>query len=410
MADTSPCLFQLGFLMSDLATSRGTAPLYFGIRGDRIAVSTLFLMNGFLIGSWAPKIPVLMARLEITESVMGLLILAFGLGSIIIMPIFGTLSARNGSAPILKFAALIVMPLLFLLSLAPELVSTAVVVFAFGGFIGGMDVAMNTNAVVVEKRMGRAIMSSCHGFWSLGGLIGASLGGLLLGSFGEIGHAAVVTALAALITLPVLPLIAQDQPTAEAKASSPLRFPSSPLPYLVGIMALFSMVPEGAILDWSALYLQRDHGASIELAALGFAAFSATMAIMRFAGDTIRHRLGAVTTLRICGVFALTGMVLGALAPTPELVIAGFAIAGIGISNMVPIAFSAAGNLPGVPPGIGLSIVTVTGYSGILVAPSAIGFIAEHTGFSPVLLGTAGLIVVTLALSSLARYANFSAD
>ncbi|WP_332714320.1 MFS transporter [Pelagibacterium mangrovi] len=396
--------------MSDLATSRGLVPLYFGMRGDRIAVSVLFLMNGFLVGSWAPKIPVLMARLGITESVMGLLILAFGMGSILIMPIFGTLTARNGSAPMLKLAALIVLPLLFLISLAPEIVTTAIVVFAFGGFVGGMDVAMNTNAVEVEKRMGRAIMSSCHGFWSLGGLLGASLGGLLLGWLGEIGHAVTVTIIAALIALPVLPLIAQDQPSGEAEARPPLRFPSSPLPYLVGIMALFSMIPEGAILDWSALYLQRDHGTSIELAALGFAAFSATMAIMRFAGDAIRQRLGAVTTLRVCGIFALAGMVTGALAPTPELVILGFAIAGIGISNMVPIAFSAAGNLPGVAPGIGLSIVTVMGYSGILVAPSAIGFIAEHTGFSPVLLGTAALILVTLALSSLARYANFSAD
>ena len=396
--------------MSDLATSRGSVPLYFGIRGDRIAVSTLFLMNGFLVGSWAPKIPVLMGRLGITESVMGLLILAFGLGSIVIMPIFGTLTARNGSAQILKLGAFVVLPLLLLISLAPELVSTAVVVFAFGGFIGGMDVAMNTNAVEVEKRVGRAIMSSCHGFWSLGGLLGASLGGVLLGSFGEIGHALAVTAIATLITLPVLPLIAQDRPTPEAQASSPLRFPSSPLPYLVGIMALFSMIPEGAILDWSAVYLQNDHGANIELASLGFAAFSATMAIMRFAGDAIRQRLGAVVTLRVCGCFALTGMILAALAPSPELAIAGFAIAGIGISNMVPIAFSAAGNLPGVPPGIGLSIVTVTGYSGILVAPSAIGFIAEHTGFSPVLLGTAGLILVTLALSSLARFANFQSE
>lgn len=394
--------------MSDLATPHPAAPRYFGMRGDRIAVSALFLMNGFLIGSWAPKIPILMDRLVITESVMGLLILAFGLGSIVIMPIFGALTARNGSAPILKLAALMLLPLLLLISLAPELATTAVVVFAFGGLVGGMDVAMNTNAVFVEKRIGRAIMSSCHGFWSLGGLLGAALGGLLLGWLGEIGHALAVTVIAALITFAALPLIAPDQPSAETKASTPLRFPSSPLPYLVGIMALFSMIPEGAILDWSAVYLQRDHGANIELAALGFAAFSATMAIMRFAGDAIRQRLGAVVTLRVCGAFALVGLVIGALAPTPELVILGFAIAGIGISNMVPIAFSAAGNLPGVPSGIGLSIVTVTGYSGILVAPSAIGFIAEHTGFPPVLLGTAALILVTLAFSSLARYANFS--
>ena len=396
--------------MTDLTSTRGTPPLYFGMRGDRIAVSVLFLVNGFLVGSWAPKIPLLMGRLEISESVMGLLILAFGLGSIVMMPIMGALTARNGSAPVLRVAALAVLPMFLAITLAPGLIATAIAVFLFGGFIGGMDVAMNTNAVAVEKRMGRAIMSSCHGFWSLGALLGAAMGGVLLGAFGELGHAVVLTAVATAGIVAVLPLIAQDQPTPESKAATPLRFPSSPLPYLVGIMALFSMIPEGAILDWSALYLQKDHGASIELAALGFAAFSATMAIMRFAGDTIRQKLGAVTTLRVCGAFALVGMILGSIAPSAELAIAGFAIAGIGISNMVPIAFSAAGNLPGVPSGIGLSIVTVTGYSGILVAPSAIGFIAEHTGFSPVLMGTAGLIVVTLALSALARYADFSTD
>lgn len=396
--------------MSDLATSRGSVPLYFGVRGDRLAVSTLFLVNGFLVGSWAPKIPVLMNRLAITESIMGLLILVFGLGSIVMMPVIGALTAKHGSAPLLKPATLALLPMLFLLTLAPELFTTAVVIFAFGGLVGGMDVAMNTNAVAVEKRMKRAIMSSCHGFWSLGALLGAALGGVLLGSLGEIAHGLIVTVLATAGALFALPLLAQDQPTPEAKAATPLKFPRSPLPYLVGIMALFSMIPEGAILDWSALFLQQEHGASIELAALGFAAFSATMAIMRFAGDAIRQRLGAVLTLRICGGFALTGMMLAALAPEPELAILGFAIAGIGISNIVPIAFSAAGNLPGVPSGIGLSIVTVMGYSGILVAPSAIGFIAEHTGFSPVLMGTAALVLVTLGLSRLARYANFSAD
>ena len=396
--------------MSDLATSRGSAPLYFGMRGDRLAVSALFLVNGFLVGSWAPKIPVLMARLGITESIMGLLILVFGLGSIAIMPVIGALTARHGSAPLLKPATLGVLPMLFLLTIAPELITTAVVIFVFGGLIGGMDVAMNTNAVAVEKRMKRAIMSSCHGFWSLGALLGAALGGVLLGALGELAHAFILTILAAGTALFALPLLAQDQPTPEARAATPLKFPRSPLPYLVGIMALFSMIPEGAILDWSALFLQKEHGAGIELAALGFAAFSATMAIMRFAGDFIRQRLGAVVTLRICGGFALTGMMLAALAPTPQLAILGFAIAGIGISNIVPIAFSAAGNLPGIPSGIGLSIVTVMGYSGILVAPSAIGFIAEHTGFSPVLMGTAALVLVTLGLSRLARHANFSAE
>ena len=396
--------------MSDFASSRVSSPLIGKMRADRFAVSILFLVNGFFIGSWAPKIPVLMQRLEIGESLMGMLILVFGLGSITIMPICGALTAKNGSAPVLRIVSILTLPTLLILSLAPEFVTTAAAAFLFGGLIGGMDVSMNANAVAVEKRMGKAIMSSCHGFWSLGGLIGAGFGGLLIATFGEFGHAVIVTVAATIAVFAVIPMIAQDQPTAEAKASSPLRLPKSPLPYLVGIMALFSMVPEGAILDWGAHFLQAERGASIELAALGYAAFSGTMAIMRFLGDIIRQRLGAVLTLRICGAFALAGIILGALAPTPGLVIAGFALAGIGISNMVPIAFSAAGNLPGIPSGIGLSIVTVMGYSGILVAPSAIGFIAERTGFVPVLIGVALLLSVALAFSSLARYANFVAD
>jgi MFS family permease len=396
--------------MSGLATHREVSIFPFGMRSDRVAVSMLFLVNGFLVGSWAPKIPVFMSRLSLTESVMGLLILAFGLGSILMMPVIGALTARNGSAPVLRIVSVIVLPILLLISLAPNVWMAAVAVVIFGGFIGGMDVAMNANAVHVEKRMGRAIMSSCHGFWSLGGLFGAGMGGFLIEGTGEVGHAIILTVLATAGILLVLPFIAQDQPTAEVKAATPMRMPRSPLPYLIGVMALFSMIPEGSILDWGALYLRQELGADLGLAALGFAAFSGTMAIMRFLGDAIRQRLGAVLTLQISTGFAITGMLIAGLAPTAPIAIFGFAFAGIGISNMVPIAFSAAGNIPGVPSGIGLSIVTVMGYSGILVAPSAIGFIAENTGFSPIFMWLAALLLVTLALSRLGRFANFAAD
>jgi hypothetical protein len=129
-----------------------------------------------------------------------------------------------------------------------------------------------------------------------------------------------------------------------------------------------------------------------------------------FSFNSIRERLGAVLTLQVCAVIALIGMALGAIAPTAELAIAGFAFAGLGIANMVPIAFSAAGNLPGVPAGIGLSVVTVTGYSGILLAPSAIGFAAERLGFSPVILAVSGLLLIPLVLSRLGKYADFTSD
>ncbi|WP_116653458.1 MFS transporter [Pelagibacterium sediminicola] len=396
--------------MSGTAPSVMSARLPFGLRTDRVAVSILFLVNGFLIGNWAPKIPLLMNRLEIGETVMGLLILAFGIGSVTMMPVIGALTARYGSAPVLRVVSVIVLPILLIITVLPELWMVAIVVVLFGGFVGGMDVAMNANAVAVEKAMGKAIMSSCHGFWSLGGLIGAATGGLLIGTLGEVGHAIAFTIVATIGILLVLPWIVRDNTTAATRAQTPLALPRSPLPYLVGIMALFCMLPEGVVLDWSAHFLQKELDATIELAALGYAAFSGTMAIMRFLGDHIRNRLGAVTTLRICAVIAMIGMSLGAMAPTADLAIAGFAFAGIGISNMVPIAFSAAGNLPGIPPGIGLSIVTVTGYSGILLAPSFIGFAAEHVGFSPVILGVTALVVIPLLLSYLGKYADFSTD
>lgn len=396
--------------MTGIVQTASPARLPFGLRTDRVAVSLLFLINGFLVGNWAPKIPLLMHRLDIGETTMGLLILAFGIGSVTMMPVIGTLTAKYGSAPVLRVVSVIVLPILLIITLLPGLWSVGVAIVLFGGFIGGMDVAMNANAVTVEKRMDKAIMSSCHGFWSLGGLIGAATGGFLISALGEIGHAIAFTVAATIVTLAVLPWIARDNTTEATRAAEPLKMPRSPLPYLIGFMALFSMLPEGSILDWSAHFLQKELDASIELAALGFAAFSGTMAVMRFLGDAIRQKLGAVLTLRICAIVALIGMVLGSIAPTAELAIAGFAFAGLGISNLVPITFSAAGNLPGVAPGIGLSVVTVMGYSGILVAPSAIGFAAERLGFPPVFLMVSALLLIPLLLSRLGRYADFSSD
>jgi fucose permease len=196
-----------------------------------------------------------------------------------------------------------------------------------------------------------------------------------------------------------------DKPHAE-EAKEKIRLPMTPLPWLIGLVALFSMVPEGAVLDWGALYLRNELGASVQLSGFAYAAFSLTMAVMRFAGDIVRDRLGAVRTLRICTVIAMIGLLIAGFAPNATLVIIGFAFAGIGISNMVPIAFSAAGNLPGMAQGIGLSVVTTMGYSGILVAPSLIGFIAEHVGLGTIFAALPALHIVVLVLSGLARHAD----
>ncbi|WP_410216785.1 MFS transporter [Paracoccus sp. (in: a-proteobacteria)] len=372
----------------------------------RWAVSALFFVNGLMVGSWAPKVPALMERLGISEALAGLMVVALGAGSICVMPLFGAMVARAGSARAVSLSACAVAPALIWISLAPSFGWVVAGVFLFGGLIGGMDVAMNANAVALERVRGRAIMSSCHGFWSLGAFAGAGTGGLLIERLGELYQGIAVALVFAGVLAWALPRTVRDAP-APGEDKPPLRLPSSPLPYLIGLLALAAMIPEGAVLDWAAVYLQREMGASLSLAGWGFAACAGTMAVMRFLGDGLRRRLGAVLTLRISIGVAMAGLATAGLAQAPGAAIAGFALAGIGIANIVPIAFSAAGNVPGLANGVGLSVVTTMGYSGMLLAPGSIGWLAERISLGTIYVVLAALLLIPLALSHLARTADF---
>lgn len=376
-------------------------------RRGRRAVAAMFLVNGFLIGSWAPQIPVTLARLEITEFTLGLLILTFGLGALVAMPTCGYLIGRFGSRWTVRVFGVVSCFGLLAVALSPGIVAAGITLFLFGGFIGGMDVAMNANAVEVEKQLRRAIMSSSHGFWSVGGFIGGGAGGTLIEAQGYLFHAGVVTAAALIVTLAGLSFLVTE-PRPEAHEVRRFALPRNPTVYLVGLIALFSMIPEGAVLDWAALYLRQERGADLATAGFGFAAFSGAMALMRFAGDRVRNRFGAVATLRVSSLIAAAGMFVAGFATEPWLAIAAFAFAGLGIANMVPIAFSAAGNQPGTSSGASLSTVTLMGYSGILVAPSGIGYVGEHLGFAPVYVAVSVLLVVVCLMAGLARSAEFT--
>jgi fucose permease len=371
----------------------------------RLAVSGLFLLNGTFAGAWAPKIPEFASRLDLSESGLGLMIMCFGIGSLVLMPIAGILIAHYGTTRTVKGATILFLSTMLLLSIAPNIPVGAVAIFFFGGLMGAMDVAMNGNAVEVEKSMRRAIMSSCHAFWSLGAFIGATTGGFLIETMGVMGHAALLTVVGAVALVILWPFVLHDAPHPNEERQK-VRLPMTPLPWLIGLMALFSMAPEGAILDWGALYMRDELGASLALSGFAFGAFSLTMAVMRFAGDHVRDRFGAVKTLRFCTVMAMIGMVTAGLAPNAYIAVIGFAICGVGISNMVPIAFSAAGNLPGFAQGVALSVATVMGYSGSLFAPSIIGFIAEHTGFAIIFALLPVLFIVVLLLSHHAVHAD----
>lgn len=371
----------------------------------RIAVALAFVANGLVIGAWAPQIPALAERLDLSESRLGLLILVFGLGALVAMPWCGGLIARHGSRrPLMAFAALVPFSLPAVV-LAPDFTVAAFAMFGFGALIGGMDVAMNANAVAVERHIDRAIMSSSHGFWSLGGFAGAAAGGFLLQAQGALAQSIVAGVVSGLLILGVARYALRDAPP-PSQAAQRVRWPLKPLPYLLGLAALLGMIPEGAILDWAALYLQREHGADLARSSLAFALFSATMAIMRFSGDAIRDRFGAVATLRCSCLVAGVALVGAGLSSSPDLAIAFFALAGLGLANVVPIAFSAAGNQDGLAPGVGMSVATTMGYSGILVAPSAIGFIGERTGFAPIFVVLAIFILALAAFAPIASIAD----
>jgi len=361
------------------------------LRLGRWAAGALFFINGFVVGSWAPHIPSFVSRLGISEFTLGLLILGFGLGALLAMTLAGQLIAHLGSRQTLRLFALPVIFALPLVALASDVWVAAIALTLFGGAIGGMDVAMNANVVAVEKQLRRAIMSSSHGFWSLGGFAGGGLGGIAIQTLGPLTHATAVAVFAAVGVALAYAHIAED---ADRPRHARYRFtlPSHPAIYIVGAMALLCMSAEGAVLSWSALYLQKELSADIATAGFAFAGFSGAMALTRFGGDSIRNRLGAVTTFFLSGIIAALGMLVVGLSHSPWLAIAAFALSGIGIANLVPILFSTAGNQPGMIAGVSMSVVTTMGHSGILLAPSIIGFVGGKVGLAPVFIAVAILL------------------
>ncbi len=379
-------------------------------RRARWAVAAMFLANGFVMGAWAPQIPLLMPRHNVTESVLGLLILVLGIGAVSAMLFAGKLIARFGGRAVLSVFSLALIPVLPMVVFSPNLWVLALFMAVFGAMAGCMDVAMNAQAVEIERKLDQAIMSSSHGFWSLGGFFGGSAGSFVIAYWGSEVQSLLTAAVVAVLVVAAMPFLLPGEPAAPVaegpSTKGPGLFPRDFHVWLLGFLAFFSMVPEGAVLDWAAIYLQKELGSDVFVSGLGFAFFAGAMAIMRFAGDSVRNRFGAVQTLRVSGLLGAAGMMGGALAPYDWVAITSFALAGLGIANMVPILFSAAGNHPHLPSASAISIVTMVGYCGILVAPSSIGFLAEHMGFRPTYAGLSVLLVIVALVAARAADAD----
>lgn len=376
----------------------------------RWAVAAMFLANGFVMGAWAPQIPLLMPRHDVTESVLGLLILVLGLGAVSAMLFAGRLISLYGGRRVLSLFSLALIPVLPMVVYSPNLWILALFMAVFGAMAGCMDVSMNAQAVEIERRLNRAIMSSSHGFWSLGGFIGGSAGAWVIAHWGSEVQSLLTAAVVAVVVIAAMPFLLPDPPkpmVAEVVPAPKTKlFPKDCHVWLLGFLALASMVPEGAVLDWAAIYMQKELGSDVFVSGLGFAFFAGAMAVMRFAGDTVRNRFGAVRTLRISGLLGAAGLMGGALAPFDWVAIVSFFVAGLGVANMVPILFSAAGNHPRLPSANAISIVTMVGYCGILVAPSTIGFVAEHVGFRPTYAGLSLVLVLVALLAARAADAD----
>jgi fucose permease len=253
---------------------------------------------------------------------------------------------------------------------------------------------MNSQAVEVERRSGRAIMSSFHGLFSLGGLAGAAVAALLewLG-VGERTHVVAATAAGLLVLAAAMPFLAPARATA---SGTPLFVRPTGVLRTLGLLAFAALLAEGSMADWSAVYLRDSLGSSMHVAAIGFAAFSLTMAIGRLSGDAIVRRFGSTRVLRASATVAAVGLAVALLIGAPAAGIVGCAAVGLGIANIFPILLSRAGRLEGVEPSMALAAVTATGYFGFLAGPPLIGVAAELTSL-PVALGIVAAFCALIA-------------
>ena len=331
--------------------------------------------------TWISHIPAAQRKFNLDEADLGLTLLAIALGAIVTMPLAGGLIARWGSRVICVVSGIafcLVIPSLLILSWFPLFVLN---LFLLGAFGGALDVGMNAHGVYVEEQYKQPIMSSFHGMFSVGGLIGAGIaGGLLALGWTPALHMTVTAGVLLLLTAGAIRYLLPPEPRAvtEGEPAAPLfALPRERMMMILAALALFVFMAEGAMADWSTVYLEALPGTSASLAALGFATFSLTMAIGRLTGDMIVRALGRVSVVRWGSALGMGGLLLASLSSVPSLAIIGFALVGLGLSNIVPILFSAAGYLSPTSPGQGIAAVTTTGYFGFLVGPPIIGLLAK---------------------------------
>ncbi|CAM5596625.1 MFS transporter [Streptomyces tanashiensis] len=348
------------------------------LRRARFAVAAVFCVHGSVTGSFATRIPWIQEHTGVSAGQLGLALAFPALGASLAMPLAGAVSHRFGARTALRGLLALWTLSLTLPSLAPNVWGLCGALFVYGATAGMSDVAMNALGVETENRLGKSIMSSLHGMWSVGALLGSAAGTVAahLGGDARLHHliaALVLTALGLVLCQGVLDVRSAPEEEPPPRFSLP---PRSAL--VIGAIGFCGVFAEGASLDWSAVYLRDELGSSAGLAAASTTAFALTMAVARLAGDRVVDRFGAVRTVRVGGAVATLGGVLVVLAPHAAVAMAGFGLIGLGIAVVVPLAFAAAGRSGPNPSQAIAGVATITYTSG-LIAPSAIGGIADAT-------------------------------
>ncbi|MEU7700476.1 MFS transporter [Streptomyces sp. NPDC039028] len=348
------------------------------LRRARFAVAAVFCVHGAVTGSFATRIPWIQEHAGVSAGQLGLALAFPALGASLAMPLAGAVSHRLGARTALRGLLTLWTLALTLPSLAPNVWGLCAALFVYGATAGMSDVAMNALGVETENRLGRSIMSSLHGMWSAGALIGSAAGTVAAHLDGDarLHHliaALVLTALGLVFCQGVLDVHSTPDGEAPPRFSLP---PKSAL--LIGAVGFCAVFAEGASLDWSAVYLRDELGGSAGLAAASTTAFALTMTVARLAGDRVVDRFGAVRTVRVGGAVATLGGVMVVAAPHAAVAMTGFGFIGLGVAVVVPLAFAAAGRSGPNPSQAIAGVATITYTSG-LIAPSAIGGIADAT-------------------------------
>ncbi|MFF7607600.1 MFS transporter [Streptomyces parvulus] len=376
----------------------------------RIALTAFFALDGFVFAGWVVRIPAIKEQTGASASALGLALLGVSAGAVVTMTLTGRLVRRYRSHPVTVACAVLLCLSIALPPLTHSALALGAVLLVFGSAYGGINVAFNSAAVDLVAVLRRPIMPSFHAAFSLGGMVGAGLGGLVAGSLSPTRHLFGLTLIGLLVTLVAgrallrcEPAVPPDRPAA-GDEGSPRRLDrrTRRLVLTFGLIALCTAYGEGAMADWGALHLEQDLDASPGLAAAGYSCFALAMTVGRLTGTTLLERLGRTTTVVAGGTTAVAGMLLGSLAPSVWAALFGFAVTGLGLANIFPVAVERAGALGG-PSGV--ATASTLGYGGMLLGPPAIGFMADWFSLPAALTSVAVLAAVAVLVAVATRRA-----